>query len=360
MNKFWRYICIISLTGMLILAAACSSDKATSIQTDPSDTAQTGSADTLSKNPFEMNEQNVVLGSISHRAVNLQVDEAGGILPIQYNGGELAVDYRVTASGKARNVGFLLFIDGLAQPYKLDSSGAVYEYMHIFELEENKETPFTFMFTPVTGKKGELLPIKFVSVYNPAFIPDMKVTSSYGGYQTTLEAGGGVFFNQDADPFEIPSTLRQGGLMDVRQTTERVTQELLERHGGGGDGMEMLDSKVYSELSINGVVRQDNVVVKDSGLLQITLKLFGHPGIRYRNTIYLNHKPLESREEASFAMALTKGNLEVLSAEINLEDLGDFSTFYIVSVPLNAEDFPDDVLILEKTPSLLIYKGADK
>ncbi|MFD2412209.1 beta-glucanase/beta-glucan synthetase [Paenibacillus rhizoplanae] len=359
MKKIWRYIYITSIFGMLLLATACSSDKPDPIHINPSDIVVSNSGDNLPQNPFEMDEKNVVLGSINHYAVNLQADEAGRVLPIQYNGGELKIDYSVNASGKARNVGFLLFIDGLPQPYKLDSSGTAYEYMHIFELEENKATPFTFTFTPITGKKGELLPIKFVSVYNPSFIPDMKVTASYGGYQTILEAGGEVFFNKDTEQWAVPLSSKQAGLLNVRQSTERVTQELLVSHGRSEKiAIETLDSKVFSELYVDGLIRHDNLKVENSGLLQITFKLFGHPGVSYRNTIYLNHKPLESQDGVSFPMALTKGNLEVLSAEINLDQLGDFSTFYVVSVPLNAEDFYDDVIILEKTPSLLLYKGA--
>ena len=33
--------------------------------------------------------------------------------------------------------------------------------------------------------------------------------------------------------------------------------------------------------------------------------------------------------------------------------------FYIVSVPLNKDDFPDDVIMVLKTKSLLIYNSSD-
>ncbi|MFC6649243.1 hypothetical protein [Paenibacillus rhizoplanae] len=89
MKKIWRYIYITSIFGMLLLATACSSDKPDPIHINPSDIVVSNSGDNLPQNPFEMDEKNVVLGSINHYAVNLQADEAGRVLPIQYNGGEL-------------------------------------------------------------------------------------------------------------------------------------------------------------------------------------------------------------------------------------------------------------------------------
>ncbi|MNL89089.1 hypothetical protein D3C87_2192040 [compost metagenome] len=51
--------------------------------------------------------------------------------------------------------------------------------------------------------------------------------------------------------------------------------------------------------------------------------------------------------------------MEVINADIKAEDLGDFNTFYVISIPVNADDFPNDVVVLEKTPSLLLYKGLE-
>ncbi|KTD88332.1 hypothetical protein [Paenibacillus etheri] len=362
MKKFLGYKLAILLTCIFILTTACSSGNLKAVNSSTTNEVESGTQGVHSQNPFEANEHNVVvLGSISHRASNLRIDETGGIQPFQYDGSELKIDYQVSASGKAKNVGFLLFINGQPQPYKFNSAEVPYEYMHIFDLkEDNQDTTFTFVFTPVTGKKGQTLPIRFVSIYNPAFSPDMKGTSSYGGYQTTLEAEGKIFFNKDVVALDVSSNLQQKELRNVWQSTELVTEELLERYSGIDKvGMDMLDQKVYSELYVNGAMQQDYLQVNDSGTLHVTFKLFGHPGVHYRNTFYLNHEALTSLEGTSFETILTKGNVEMLGAEISLEKLDDFSTFYVVSVPVNAEDFPNDVIILEKSPSLLLYKGKE-
>ncbi|MBD3919001.1 beta-glucanase/beta-glucan synthetase [Paenibacillus sp. PR3] len=311
------------------------------------------------QNPFGKNEsESVVLGSISHGFINPQLDKSGRALPLEYNGGELKIDYSVRASGKAKNVGFFIFVGGEPQPYKLNESDSHYQYMHLLELKgDDQDTPFTFEFTPVTGQQGDNLHVSIASIYNPGFMPDMKKTSSYGGYQTTLEVGRSLIYNQNAESVDFFPNTRKEILNHVQLSTEPVTQDLFDKHSIMEKvDMAALDKNVYSDLYIDGEIRQDNLKVQKSGNLHVTFNLFGHSGMRYRNTFYLNHQALASKDGVSFETELTKGNIAVIDADIELENLEDFSTFYVVSVPINANDFPDDVVVLMKTPSLLLYR----
>lgn len=361
-SKIRGYKLALFLTIIAVLAVGCSPQKSNIGEPNPSNTIKPDASVTATGNPFEANNPNtVVLGNISHGFANPQLDKQGKMVPLQYNGGEMKINYHVAASGKAKNVGFLVFIDGKPQPYKLTTTETPYEYMHIFELQkDDQDTPLTFVFTPITGKKGDSLHVSIASVYNAAFIPDMKETASYGGYQTTLEAGRTILFNKDADVLAATSIPRQESLSNVRLSTEPVTQELLENKSGLEKvSMESLDKKVYSEISVNGAVRLDNYQIKKSGTLHVTFKLFGHPGVRYKNAFYINHKPLNNKDGNSFETVLTKGNVQVFDADIEVKDLEDFNTFYVISVPINADDFPNDVVVLDKTPSLLLYKGSE-
>ena len=62
------------------------------------------------------------------------------------------------SSGKTTEIGVLLFVDGVAQPYS-----AVYEdgteleesYMQVFNLDYEQQENFDMVFQPVTGKAGE-------------------------------------------------------------------------------------------------------------------------------------------------------------------------------------------------------------
>lgn len=354
MQKSWIFRLVLSLVAVVVLATGCSSSK---------DAKDDGLNDisNAGTNPFELDEKDTVaLGHIGHGLANPEFDDSGARLPLRYKGGELTIDYSVNAAGKAKNIGFLVFVDGKPQPYKLNTTEAPYDYMHIFDLEEDdKDTPFSFVFTPVTGKQGDTLSVSITSVYNPAFIPDMKETSSYGSYHSTLEAMYSLVFDKDADALDVASIPQYEYLSQVRLSTEPITKELMESLNGLVTvDFETLEKNVFSNLYFDGagLSKVDNLQVKDSGTLHVTFKIFGHPGVKYQNTFYINHQPITSQEGSSFETVLAKGEVAVIDADIELEKLEDFNTFYVVSVPMNAADFPDDVITLEKTSSILLYK----
>lgn len=100
--------------------------------------------------------------------------------------------------GKLDNIGFLLFLDGKPQAYKVNDTGTEYEYLHCFQTSDKHQEKFSFVFTPITGTKGDTLNITIISITNPNFQPDMKETSSYGWYHKPLERVLKLHFNEDA------------------------------------------------------------------------------------------------------------------------------------------------------------------
>jgi hypothetical protein len=343
-------VLMILLLGLMI---GCSNQK--------SDVNESNHSNEQKNNPFEENNSQSNVTSIGHEFSNPQLDKNGERLPISYSGGEIKIDYDVNASGNVKNVGFLIFIDGIPQPYKFNTTEEPYEYMHIFELsEDDKDVPFTFVFTPVTGKQGDTLQVSITSVYNPAFMPDMKETVSYAGYHTTLDCYSSMFFNQDADALDTSDIPQYEYLNQVSLTSEPITPTFLELFDNlmGAVDMEELNTRVLTKVFIDDVDMNliSNILVKKSGTLHVTYKILGHPGVRFKNTFYINHKALTSKDEISVETVLTKGNVSVIDVDIKLDKLENFNTFYVISVPCNAADFPDDVVIIEKTASILLYK----
>lgn len=345
-----QIVLFMSAVLIIILAAGCTTQQQDALEPDP-----TGDID---HNPFKAAD-NEVLGSMSHGFANLGLDENGMGASLCYEGGELTIDYVAGASGTAKNIGFLIFVDGVAQPYKFNTTEGPYEYMHLFELEEdNRETPFTFIFTPVTGKQGDILAVHIISLYNPAFIPDMKETQSYGGYHTTLEMVRPMIFNADADI--ISSVPPFAYLSNISLSTEPVTSAFLDSLGSGFGpiDMEALNKRIFSQLYMNGedMKTTSNMQTAKDGTLHVIFKIAGHPGVRYQSTLYINHNAMSDKDGISFETVLEKGNVAVIEADIDLGKLEDFNTLYVISVPCNASDFPDDVITALKTESLLLYK----
>ena len=353
-----KRILILFLSLLLTIAATGCSPRRRKQSGTPEDTP----ADS-NENPFQTGDDlSAGIDSIGHDAVNPNRDKDGKKLPFEYNGGEISIPYEVHASGKTKEIGFLLYIDGIAQPYKVDGSDAACEYMHIFNLKENdKEHPFTFIFEPVTGKKGDTLSMGIVSVYAPGFMPDMKKASGYGMYHSTLLSDYELHFNQDAKGKDASAMPKYPYLKNVKQATEPITQDYLDSlsvfSGMVPITLELLNKEVFSQQFLNGQGGLiDNLKVNEDGTLHVTFKIMGYPGARYKSTFYINHKAITDGKNTSFETVLTKGNVSVIEADLELSQLEDFNTFYVVSALCNVQELWEDGTSLLKTPSVLLYK----
>lgn len=199
----------------------------------------------------------------------------------------MSIAYKVNASGKAKNVGFLVFVDGVSQPYKTDSDNA-YKTMHVLNVEkDDTDYPFSILFNPVTGKKGETLALTIVSVYAPDFMPDMVKTSSYGGYQDTLAGNYEIHFDKNAELPKSSTLPKYMKLQNVKQSTEPITQEYINSlsvfSGMETITLETLNKQVFAQQFFNGRGGLiSNLKVNANGTLHVAFKITGYPGSRYK------------------------------------------------------------------------------
>ena len=319
-------------------------------------------------NPFDFsdkdNDENLstdTLGTLSHGITNFQYSESNEKI-ITYQGGELQIDYWIYAEGIAKDLGFLIYIEGVPQPYKVKSVKEDYQYLHVLELEEGKDVEFSFLFNPVTGKKGDELIISIVSVIDPLFKPDMIKTTSYGYTQGILESFYSMVYKQNADDGLLLDVVKKKALNNENISNTAMDDEDKENFQTGfKTGTSLSDKQVYSILYIDNkdMRLESSYDVKDKSKLNVRFEMTGFPGIRYRNTLYFNNEPICNVDNECFDFDLQKGYKAVFNGEIDIEKLGEKGTFYIVSVPLNKDDFPDDVIMVLKTKSLLIYNSSD-
>ncbi len=349
-------ILLLSLT-LTITVTGCGAQKST-----PSGSPE-NSSEVSDNNPFQSGDEasGGVLGSIGHGSVNPNRDDSGKMQPFVYDGGEMSIAYAVNASGKAKNVGFLVFVDGISQPYKTDSDDT-YKTMHVLNLEkDDTDYPFSIIFDPVTGKKGETLSLTIVSLYAPDFIPDMVKTSSYGGYHDTLASNYEIRFDKNTELPNSSTLPKYMKLQNVKQSTEPTTREYLDSlsvfSGMSTITLETLNKQVFAQQFFNsqgGLI--SNLKVNTNGTLHVTFKITGYPGARYQSTFYINHQALTDGENTSFETVLTKGNVSVIEADIALSELEDFNTFYVISTLCNYQELWEDGTPLIKTASVLLYK----
>ncbi len=308
----------------------------------------------IEEDPFAGAQEDGDLGFLSHGEADPARADDQSVLPYEYNGGEFVLDYQFSSEGKLDSIGFLLFLDGKPQAYKVNDTGAEYEYLHCFRTSEKHEEKFSFVFTPDTGKKGDTLNMTVVSVTRPDFQPDMKETSSYGWYHQSFERVLKLHFNEDAPENDSINGESITAFRDVSISEEKVTSSFLENElvkaGWDGVTMDTLDNSVYWTMTHDGEVVYDNINLTGKDTLTVRYTLCGTPGARYGISFFLNHKPISFDEAVSCDVTLSKGNVWIIEATIDTDKLGGFNTFYATAVVADGNS------VTSKTGSVLLYK----
>ncbi len=308
----------------------------------------------VEEDPFAGAEEEGDLGFLSHGEANPARADDRSVLPYEYNGGEFVLDYQFSSEGKMDSIGFLLFLDGKPQAYKVNDTGAEYEYLHCFQTSEKHEEEFSFVFTPDTGKKGDTLSMTVMSVTRPDFRPDMKETSSYGWYHQSFERVLKLHFNEDSpggdgNYGESKAVFRNVSISEEKITSSFIGNELV-KAGWNGVTMDTLDNGVYWTISYDGELVYDNINLTGKDTLTVRCTLCGTAGARYGISFFLNHKPLSFDEAVSYDVTLSKGNVWIIEAVIDTAKLEGFNTFYAAAVAA------DNDFVTSKTGSILLYK----
>lgn len=308
------------------------------------------------KNPFDASNNNTqVMGSIKH-GLNFDLGENEYI---EYKGDEVEIEYNIELEGSAKNIGFLIFLSGKPQPYKLKGKEENYDYLHEFNLEKDKDC-ITFQFEPVTGEKGDILELQIVSIYNPNFMPDMIETSAYAWYHHALPT------IVDRFKLEKSSTIQNTDLKEFKSKyvvntstlSKNITDDFLNSEIKKTKNFDIkdLNKKVFPIIKFNGEkLLRSNINLDDSGTLNISYYLLGVPNAEYITTFFVNHAPIYSIDNT-----LQKGKMEIINLDINIDELEGFSTFYAISVPKYERKYMKEMVSLEKTESVLLYKGQEK
>ena len=339
-----RLIAVPLLCGALLSLAACGNYAIPDSTSPPSQS--------VAANPFEEAEEDAgFLAMLTHGVASPDLSESGERLPFPYNGGEFRLEYQFSLTGRMDTVGFLLFLDGHPQPYKVNDTASEYEYCHSFSAGEDQN--FSFLFKPVTGSAGDTLALTVVSITNPDFQPDMESTSGYGWYHKTLDSRVELQFNADtpaAHP-DLPPVREIFSQSEVRE--EKVTAQYVEnelpKYGWGGVSMDTLDDGIYYTISYDGGIVYDNLRVSAPVTLRFTM--CGTAGTSHSIAFFLDHQPVKLDENTSCSVTLSKGGVMELEAVIDPDKLGQFNTFYCVAVPQDGASGP-----FFKTNSILLYK----
>lgn len=302
------------------------------------------------ENPFEDSGENII-GEIGHGPNGVNWTEDGEMIPFDYEGGEFSLSYHYSASGRADNVGFLLYLNGEPQPYKADGMEEL-SYCHSFPVDGNTEKDITFRFTPVKGSTGETLGLTILSIYYPGFKPDMVESSSYGFYQGILTNQVPIRFL--AEPPEASPFLIGLEAVDVKIRDEKITKDFLENElpANGVMEVEAIEEWPYYTISYDGKLVLDNLNLGGKESITVRYKLCGPEGTKMNTVFYLDHQPVSFHNTFAQEAKLTKGGVWVAELTLDVDMIQGASTFYAISVPVDYDRSETAI----KTNSILFYK----
>ena len=345
---------VVGLVCGTLLLTSCRKDISTDefVMNSPESTTETETDKENNEPPSEIG-----MGTVSH-GVNWAKNEKD--YSFTYEGGVLEIPYSMTGTGIGTCQGFLVYVNGIPQPYMIKDTEEEYKYMHIIEGDENQEVNFTISFIPVTGKAGDKLKLYVCSITNPSFIPDRVNTFQYGHSHELLEWVTDITFQKNAekmpkvnDSLCILKKVRNQRVEIDKKEKKYITDTMTL-------GTPDLDKEVYGYLKIDGKsVRMDTEAdISGKDKVHVSYFMMGHPGVKYRVNFYLNHQLLTDESGEVYELELATGKMNTLEFDMDVSKVTNAS-FYAVAVPVNPEDYPDDNIVTEKHPSINLYRGED-
>lgn len=325
----------------------------------------TGCGGTVSTKQFEAKNTETVKQETKKEKVTETIGEfAHGIVSrkehvLYYKGGEMKIPYKMKGSGIGKNAGFLLFLDGEAQPYKIVGEEEEYKYMHVISGKEKQEKNFTISFTPIKGKKGEKSKIKIVGLVNPTFMPDMKETFSYGNNHQATENSYDLVFKKDAEKMVATKSskkLIQNSSQQEMDIDKKLEARLKKFQLGDLD----LENRVTTYIEYqNNPETFENATFNIKGLdkLHVTYVMMGHPNLTYKVNFYLDHQLVTMKNSKCYTVKLKKGKQTKIEFDLDVSKLKKGS-FYAIEIPVNEADYPDAEQIgTNKEDTVYLYRG---
>ena len=337
------------LVGVLLLNGCGEKVSTEEFQVEGTENTESASCETTKR------KVNDVMGEFCH---GVNWSDASKEHVLYYEGGEMKIPYRMKGNGIGASAGFLLFLDGEAQPYKIDGEEE-YKYMHVINGKEDEEKTFTMAFTPLNGKKGDQGRIKIVGLVNPTFMPDRIETFAYGNSHSILESSYDLVYRENAD--EMVKTndsikLIRNSSKQEEDMDKDLEAKLEEFQLGDLD----LENRVTSYMEYQNNPETFGVASLDiAGLnkLHVNYVMMGHPNMIYKVHFYLNHQLVTLEDGSDYTIELKKGKQTKIEFDLDVSGLEEGS-FYAVEVPVNEDDYPDDEQIgTNKEDTVYLYRG---
>lgn len=286
--------------------------------------------DTLenTENLFENQEieNNVFVQAQYGRQVVSGLDEAGNLTNIKDKTAMLELEF--SNSGSDCEIGSLLFVNGIPQPYRCDGGNDT--YIAPVMLKESETKAVSLEFEPITGKKGEQLQVQLMGMLHPSF-HRTELVSSFGNNHSLAMRG---IFSMEAQEDKESPILYEA--VRTKELPQSIVESLI-REDSNGVETNYLDENFYISLiqNDNAETLLNEIALKD-GILKFQIALYGNLKEDYIVTVFLDNEVVNAFGETAYAKVSMTGEqqLYLLDAELDSSSMQDFSNLYAIAVPI--------------------------
>lgn len=274
-----------------------------------------------------------------------------------YSGEPLEIPFQLTGSmDSSQEVGLLLLVDGIAQPYSAvcsDGTKLDEAYMQTFTLEKDVENRFNMVFQPVTGKTGDNLSIQAVTILCPSYLPAGTENPNYGFYHSNnLSIPLRIAYEADAPAENRRTATDQCEVTDIPKSVTD-TNEYFGMDIEGGDALDTVNC-----LSIVPTDGEDQpVLYSKDGLATFKVRLYGGPEADNNITIFVNHQPVQINGADHLAVRTVKGKMVEASITLDVSSFGRMNTLYAITSSTGRDSGLTETL---KTDSILLVNQEGK
>lgn len=265
-----------------------------------------------------------------------------------YQGEPLEVPFSITGAspGATSEIGVLLFVDGVVQPYSaVYADGTVLEEkaMQIFKLDYEQKEDFDLVFQPVTGSAGETVPIMVVTILEPSFVAEGPDNPRYGYYhQESATTSRQITFEVDAPEQTL-------AIANTAYEVTDIPQDVLDTLAAWG-AMDTLD--ITATLSLGE--GDDSYIQTDGKTATVTVRLYGGPEADFNITLFVNHQPVPLDGADYLAVRTVKNQMVEATFQIDTSELGELGTIYAIAA--TPEDGELEINNPIKTTSMLFVQ----
>lgn len=299
----------------------------TTAVTDPSTATQPGTEATEPTNPPAME-----LGGMSFGPTSPSERDEKGRYRV-YEGGQMYLPFNIKSSGlmSTYDVGVLLFVDGVAQPYRIGPDGE-YAYLHTFSQEAGSlvqgqlVTSAELYFTPVTGEAGQMLEIYAVAMPNPHWVPSQTMvpfsnTSGAIVWESRLK------FSATPPTDTFPE--KSPRLLGVSAWTEDCT---------AADVKDWSDYDMITDIRTKFTANGETIRlygVREDTPITLRYEIWGSPYVHYGLVFFVDNVPVYAADLSDIWVTVQMGQKTIVEVTLDMAGFAGESFVYAMLVPLN-------------------------